>query len=1134
MKKRGLLIIAIVLILGIVFWINTEPFNPQAVLDNCELITTCSNETVSNCVDVATEVCTQNCSECSNDSEICSPTCVTNCENVTSKDCTDTVTEICITEEICEEVPTTTLEEIEEPEKDVSFGPIVITPTETKNIEGVGVSFKTGESIGQKDKVVGEKIEDDPDYETFFVEVGTNDSDFQVIFYHNFNDSLDAWIEGNVSYQLSDSTPSYLENTTLAINLEKNIIPRFQLHVGKTSEIFKFGKVIPQVNVQGGSFNLLDRDDGKLDLTIQKDNQSIEILGIADQNLINAKFSVSDNNILTTSIAKIDSIEIESATLTLDKFDQVNSILECEDIYFNSSENSCSNWIITNLSFTEDEDSISFTVDHFTSYAGGNISANETGYLIIWDENDLEMPNASKNKVINDDITFFADYKQASNGTKITDADCTIQYGSDPSFKMTYNESYSFYIYNRTFTSSGLYNFTVSCQASGFESNNVTDLIPVSETVTKQGAISTITGAVPFYTEDINPQVCSVQRAGDVCTTTWQVNSTGVLNTSHTFFAVYNLTSNTENVESNLSSTFEVNITANDTQSPIIIDTVLSNTILTTNDELNFFMTAADNLQVSTCWSNITQPNTTINEFQDLCSGQQSFSPGISGIFNISFAVNDTDANFASSNKTFTVTDPISFSFEINSSQGPEESFVNIIFPDTGESVYQNISNETIDLDLPEGLFNIDTRAFTNRLQATFKDINFSLESNETIGLDHLETPIEGYVATYAVESTYSFSNVTIKIFYDDVTLTDESNLKFYQCSDWNLQAQTCGGSWTDITDSSTQDSDNNFFETVVTSLSGFSIEQVTTEEPSAPPSGGSSSTGGSGASSSSFIPIDDIIDEVLKQFGPTRLVPEGLNFDETLEPGETIERIITLRNTNDFTKEIIITIPDKIKRFVRVSKEKITLEPGDSEDVIVWFNIPDDTSIQLISGGIIISSGVDSEQVPILLQLKEGSRILELRTIPIEQVINQGNEIKLQTTLVNRGGPSDRINFLITVTNTQTNEIVSKISKEYSVKDRLEIIERIAPWENQQVGEYTIEVVASFVDNPDINAASLNLIVIKQGAFSKKVLGIDIKYLIIGLSILLVGLITKAILKPSKRKKRKKKHKKLFQLEIK
>ncbi|MEM2956303.1 MAG: hypothetical protein QW041_01885 [Candidatus Pacearchaeota archaeon] len=117
---------------------------------------------------------------------------------------------------------------------------------------------------------------------------------------------------------------------------------------------------------------------------------------------------------------------------------------------------------------------LSFNVTHFTSYV-----TQGNSQMIIWDETDTGMPYADKIKYKNQQTKFFVNYSRKNNGQPITGANCTVRF-FDLTDTMTYNTTSTYYEYNRSFSSPGIFDWNVTCSASGFQTLTTNDTANIS------------------------------------------------------------------------------------------------------------------------------------------------------------------------------------------------------------------------------------------------------------------------------------------------------------------------------------------------------------------------------------------------------------------------------------------------------------------------------------------------------------------------------------------------------------------------------------------------------------------------------------------------------------------------------
>jgi len=80
-------------------------------------------------------------------------------------------------------------------------------------------------------------------------------------------------------------------------------------------------------------------------------------------------------------------------------------------------------------------------------------------------------------------ITFFANYTNNTNGAILQNANCTIVF-DDISLSMNYSGVYGYIAANRSFNHSGLYDYNITCNASGYDTlsanNNITVTQPIA------------------------------------------------------------------------------------------------------------------------------------------------------------------------------------------------------------------------------------------------------------------------------------------------------------------------------------------------------------------------------------------------------------------------------------------------------------------------------------------------------------------------------------------------------------------------------------------------------------------------------------------------------------------------------
>ncbi len=727
---------------------------------------------------------------------------------------------------------TSTLE-FENQSESFSLNLTIIEEIEEETNETEALTYDEGENITQEDKHLGEKIEDEIHFETYFTNITQTNTTLTVTFYHDYIQSLPVWIEGDISYTLTTTNAEPYENTTLEVTLVEGIIPRFNLHLGEESEVFEFGKVIPDVDIDHGEAELIDRNDEKLDINITKNNNSIELEGVAEETDIYTYIEPTDQ--FPTDIVAVEPLDIEQATITLTTDTTITKIFECPDELFNYETLECLEWNQTNITFTQEDNQITFTVTHFSGYAGGNLTNNQTSYLTIWDELDQGEPNTTNVKLLNQNTLFFANYLTTQNLTKITNGNCTLNF-TNTLYPMTYNSSYTYYTANRSFATAGTYTYTITCTHSTYSNITAQDDIRVP---TNKGVVPT-TPSTPFYTNGTNPQLCLNVNETNPCVMSWWVNATGTPGLSYEFYAYATSTTFPDDVDEVNSSFLNITIRSNETTEPLILTTNSTPVIAYLGQNISLSATASDNTQIDECYANITLPDSSIVQVNNTCTAQQTYTTTTLGRHNITFIVNDTSSNIiTNTDNYFIVYAVLNFTATFNDSNGSLDTNLQLIDTETQETVRQDDINGTYSQTVPDTIYDLLYQSYGDRLQVRLRQVNLSNQTGNTFGLDRLATPITGYLLTYGVDTNYSFNNATVIVYYDDASFTNEARLRLYKCDNWNFNTQQCDGTWVDVTNDATQNTANDYFEYLTTSFSGFSVGQSS-----------SSSSSGSGGTS--------------------------------------------------------------------------------------------------------------------------------------------------------------------------------------------------------------------------------------------------------------------------------------------
>ncbi len=251
-------------------------------------------------------------------------------------------------------------------------------------------------------------------------------------------------------YQVSSSLPNYDNFPTEYGTTEFSAVPDIT-NVSNMTLGTQYGKIkwINPVNAEGEDYDSNIRINGNfvsimtryLDATINATaNVTLYNVNCSDFTLHYAPgFYSTSERLITDPSARIIATEANIGSNCTD--DTV-----CIDVSCVGGENG----------------NLSFIAQHFTGFGVGNDT-----FLTIWDDTD------SGTKYNTEQVMFFANYTY-SNGTFISNANCTINFNDSSSF-MYLNPSAGLFEYNRSFSSAGIYEWNVTCNKTGLTTLTAVD-----------------------------------------------------------------------------------------------------------------------------------------------------------------------------------------------------------------------------------------------------------------------------------------------------------------------------------------------------------------------------------------------------------------------------------------------------------------------------------------------------------------------------------------------------------------------------------------------------------------------------------------------------------------------------------
>jgi hypothetical protein len=256
-----------------------------------------------------------------------------------------------------------------------------------------------------------------------------------------------------------------------------------------------------------------------------------------------------------------------------------------------------------------------FRVDGFSAYSSG---ANSN--LTIWDETDSSMPYADQIRYINQQVYFFANYANITSGEIInsTIGYCNITVNDTINDGMTFSAAKQLFEFNRNFASNGTFQWSVVCNASGFEQLNATDTVviiadtepPSINLVSPGNNTFDIDGNLSFVYQANNSgsgiQNCSLYINNALNQTDFTVgegiNQNFTLNNTADGIYAWNITcfDNSSNYKSNSSETRNVKV---DTSEPVVnLENPSNNTLENSSSTVIFEYNVSDTMtNISNC-----------------------------------------------------------------------------------------------------------------------------------------------------------------------------------------------------------------------------------------------------------------------------------------------------------------------------------------------------------------------------------------------------------------------------------------------------------------------------------------------------------------------------------------------------
>lgn len=230
----------------------------------------------------------------------------------------------------------------------------------------------------------------------------------------------------------------------------------------------------------------------------------------------------------------------------------------------------------------------------------------------------------------------------------------------------------------------------------------------------------------------------------------------------------------------------------------------------------------------SSAWAVITLPDSTVVTLPLTNNAGTPFTQTSQiGTYNVTFRANDSAGVIVSRQGSFETFPPVTFNMTLSDQAGSGINsslalYHNGTLLQQGTSPTGNFSSGTID-----ALLDLRANAYSGRLQVMLRAINISVDNNKALGMG--KGAATGYLIAYSVDNSagYSFTNATVRIYYDNTSYANESLLSLWKCDPFDFASFTCTGSWANVTGSAIQNTTGHYFELYTTSFSGFAVQQA-------------------------------------------------------------------------------------------------------------------------------------------------------------------------------------------------------------------------------------------------------------------------------------------------------------------
>ncbi|MBI3033592.1 DUF853 family protein [Candidatus Woesearchaeota archaeon] len=238
---------------------------------------------------------------------------------------------------------------------------------------------------------------------------------------------------------------------------------------------------------------------------------------------------------------------------------------------------------------------------------------------------------------------------------------------------------------------------------------------------------------------------------------------------------------------------------------------------------------------------------------------------------------------------------------------------------------------------------------------------------------------------------------------------------------------------------------------------------------------GGGGDDGGGGGTTTPKPKETNATEKALKELQEkiTNLTKEELQIDtneitQEVSPGS--ENAVTINlNNNKKDKAINVELAARgsSKQFLYFP-QNISLNPGESRTVKIDIIVPDNAKPQTYTGELTIKTEQQTISVPIRIIIKEkAEKLLDFRIEPLDTIVAPGDELRVQSTLINLGTARRfDVQLKIQLINPKTEAVLLESEEALAVETRATIVTTLKIPEKTPYDKYILKGTAHYTQN--------------------------------------------------------------------